>query len=115
LNKLPLIIQATAPKELGAGLLLRTEHPLIIGKIIQFASYPDMIQQLNSGKFIVYSTIPGYSIAIVYAGIMGRGYKISGEPEAAREIQTILDEFRNWYIENKIEAFHSQFKRYKLD
>jgi hypothetical protein len=99
---------------LGAGLILHNDPTPIIGRILQFASHMDMITQLNEGKFIAYALVPEYSIAIVYGGIFGRGYKLQMHSGSMEHVEKILNKMAAHYYETKIEPHRARFKRYLI-
>jgi hypothetical protein len=111
-EKLPRILQITFPPQVGAGILLLNDINPIMGRIILFSSYPEMVQQINAGKFFIYSTLPGYSILIAYEGILGRGRRL--DPSQTNYIKEIVDEMAKFYFEQRVEANKSRYKRYLI-
>lgn len=110
MTPLPKIIYGQG-EGLGAGILIYNQPLPIVGRIIQYKSLLDMQENLNA---LAYSVVPGYSIAILYAGILGRGNVLMGNKDALEQIQPVLDQLASWYLKEKILPHKSRFKRFQI-
>ncbi len=115
MKPLPRIIYGVT-KELGAGILVLNDNNQlpVVARVIQYKNYHEMIQQLNAKPPIAHTIIPGYCIALIFSGYIGRGYRLIGGNDVISEIQGILNEMAEWYINNKINQHKTQFKRYEI-
>lgn len=113
---IPEIIQATFPNELGAGVLILNRPPFlpIAGKIVKYNDLFSMQTALANKPPIAYSVITGFSIAILYAGIIGKGNRLIGGANALTEAQGIMDEFAQWYLLNRIAVALPRYRRYEI-
>ena len=110
MQPLPKFLFATG-ENLGAGLIVQTAQPLVFGRIIQFQDYLQLLAQLD--KFIASSQVQGYSILIVYGGILGKGNVLQTSGDL-RPPQATLDEMANFYLTEKVLPHKARFKRYLL-
>lgn len=109
MNPLPKYLHATAP-DTGAGFIINTETG-IIGKVIQFTDHTEMLTQINSGKWIAQAGVRGYSILLVYSGVISKGYKLLGRIE---EAEAEMQSQANWYLKAKIETHFTRFNIFRL-
>jgi hypothetical protein len=101
-------------EELGAGLVILNEPLPLCARIIQYKDNITMLQALNSRPPIAFSVVPGYSVALIYAGVIGRGFKLIGGPQALAEVQSKVEEMTRWYFEEFVQRFPHKHKRFKL-
>lgn len=115
--KLPRYIYANGEDKeldinLGAGLILSTSPPLVIGRIILYDNFYSMSKALQDRPPLAYAAIPGYSIALIFGGILGQDRLRITSPDDLKTIEAILNAQAAWYIKYKLEPHRSRFKRY---
>ena len=101
---------------MGAGVLILNERtrPAYVGRIIKYESLNQMQAILAQKPPVAYSTIPGYLIAVIYGGIVGRGYVLAGSLDMQEQAQRAMEKMAIWYYENKI-GNGKGYHRYKID
>lgn len=99
---------------LGAGVILSTRTPLVIGRIILYDNYYSMSKALQDRPPLAYAAIPGYSIALIFGGILGQEKLRITSPDDIKTIEAILNAQAAWYMKHKLEPHKSRYKRYLI-
>lgn len=97
----------------GAGLILKTEPPYIIGKVFKFANQPLMIEGMK-GKIGWCQVFP-YSISVAYyRRLDGAIIRIEGNDWESK-LKSEMEAMAEWYVKEKIGVKNKgQYKRYLI-
>jgi hypothetical protein len=113
MNQIPDYLYAQG-EGLGAGVIIMNQTPPFVGRVIQYEDYLTMQSILSKSEPIAFATVQGYSIAIIYGGILGKGHRIPAYQGALEEIQSILEQMAHYYLQTRILPHQSRFKRFLL-
>lgn len=102
-------------KDLGAGCIISTQKPLIVGRIILYDDQYTMTSQIKARPPLAFAQIPGYSIAILYNGTLGieneGGITTQNDLMVA---EAVLNTMAAWYLKYKISEHKARFRRYEV-
>jgi hypothetical protein len=114
LNPLPNHIYANG-EDLGAGLVISTRNPLVYSRVVLYDDFYAMSKALKDKPPLAYVAIPGYSIALIFGGILGMEGKVRlTSQDDIKVIEAVLNAQGAWYHKNKIERHKSRFRRYEI-
>jgi hypothetical protein len=101
--------------DLGAGIVIHTNNPLVFGRVILYDNFYAMSKALKDKPPLAYAALPGYSIAIIFGGVLGMDGRIRMTSEDdLRVIQAIINAMAGFYMQNKITPHLGRFKRYLI-
>lgn len=97
---------------LGAGMILLTTYPYIMGRIILYKSHDDMLRDCKTKKVDMYSIVPGYTIAIQFAGIFPNN-RLVVDIGMLANIQIILHQMAQLFLDERVFNKPGYYKKYK--
>lgn len=101
----------------GCGYLILNEFGQlpICGKVVQYKSHIAMLTAISNKEPLAFAPVVGYSIAIVFAGIIGGGSRLSVQSDTAAKLTKVMERMAHWYLSNKCERHKGRFKRYEIN
>jgi hypothetical protein len=100
--------------DLGAGCIISTRTPLVIGRIILYDNFYAMSKALQDRPPLAYAAIPGYSIALIFGGILGQDRLRITSPDDLKTIEAILNAMAAHYHKDKVLKHFNRYKRYLI-
>lgn len=110
MKSLPRYVLCENTAELPAPFILSTEEPHMMANVLTFKDldrWGDFLQT----KDTPYYRIPGYMMAVIYAGTLNP----YGVRPGLFEIREALSEMAEFYCEQKINAKPGYYKKYRLE
>lgn len=113
MNQLPKYLYANGDG-VGAGVIIHTEQPLIVGRVILYDDYWQMSEILKTKPPLAFSALPGFSIAIIFGGILGENRLRLTGPDDLNLVQAIINTMAAVYYRDRVEKHKARFKRYLI-
>lgn len=113
LGKLPEFLYCTNKEKLPlAPLILYTPSPWIIGRVVYYDNFEEMAHALNREKVIAYTIVPGYNIAIQFAGTLKDNRIPAIGTELFALIERVIMQMCFFFIEEKVKRKPGYYQKF---
>lgn len=94
----------------GAGVVLATYEPYIIGRVVQYESFEIMAHTIANSELGAHAIVPGYNVCIQFAGTI-RGGVIPAKPKMMQAISLQMIAMAQFYLDVKIAEKPGWYKK----
>lgn len=112
LIKLPEFLYCENKSELpGPGIVLQTKFPWIIGRVVYYDGYEEMVHTIAKSDLIAHCIVPDYNICIQFAGALN-SHKITVNPAPLHQINQTIVDMAQFYLDEKVSEKKGFYKKY---
>ncbi len=102
MKPLSLFYFAQSPDDTGTDtVIIQTAPPHYVGRIIFYKSLAQMTTAINNASHLAYAVVPGYNIAVVYAGTI-KGTRLEISPNTLTEMDAAMKSMAGFFLGFKI-------------
>lgn len=98
----------------GAGLVLNTQEPFYVGRIIKLQGDFGLLYWQQEHSPLFFAVCTPYNIVISYAGMLKGPFVRVHAADYKKELQEVVDRMADWYRKEKILNNPGYYKRYLL-
>jgi hypothetical protein len=109
--KLPEYMICQSTELNNPGLILHTKPPFYCGSIITHKHTPEHLGFIANYNGVHFSQVPGYNIAIVWAGTLV-GNKVTIDQGTRARIKQVFDGMAEFFYTEKIETHKGYYQKF---